>query len=582
MIADATTTELCICAEFGRTRASGLIHPRSQILLFVALALAGHCSAFAAELTPASSPATAGLSFSVGARGLDSLTFNGHKLIASPRSGELEPAKSFVASAFGNLLQRQPAATATPRPANDTVELTFPWGRVTCTYGAMHDALLLKLDVTNNGAEAIGELPLRLMELTFPTVPTAKTLDAGMFGFGFKGEAHPLPEYPLVADHTYVAPIIEVNFGADTLNFCSDDLESALGIPFATNPITGTTYPFILTGRAIEPGQTKTFRASLRFSSPHKAISDLSADVVRRYGERHPFQLNWPDRRPIGMIFLASSGVKEPGNPRRWIMNNGKVDVSTVAGKASFRAMLLKWADATIEILKDVGAQGMITWDPEGQEFAQSVYYGDPRLTATLAPETEFKSSEDARSAIDEYFAKFRAAGLKVGVCIRPQQIAVNDGKPVQGVADNEHAAAILKEKLTYAKNRWGCTLFYVDSTVDRNHLPLDPAVFEEAARANPDVLLMPENESLRYYSCSAPLNSYVHHRITATPAGARVVYPKSFSVLMAADADRLEDQAALTAAIRRGDILLFNCWYRHPGIDRIRQVYRDASSSIP
>ena len=82
----------------------------------------------------------------------------------------------------------------------------------------------------------------------------------------------------------------------------------------------------------------------------------------------------------------------------------------------------------------------------------------------------------------------------------------------------------------------------------------------------------------MRYFAYSAPLNSYQHHKITSTPLGARLVYPKAFSVLMAADADRPEDHVALLNAVRRGDILLFNGWYHNDGADRIKKLYEEAN----
>ena len=121
----------------------------------------------------------------------------------------------------------------------------------------------------------------------------------------------------------------------------------------------------------------------------------------------------------------------------------------------------------------------------------------------------EFKNG-GAKSAIDEYFEKFRAVGLKVGVCIRPQDITMIDGKPVHQATDDEHAVQILREKIAYAKERWGCTLFYVDSSATAGR-PFYPEVFKTIAQAHPDVLLIPENESMRYFAYSAPLNSYVH-----------------------------------------------------------------------
>ena len=81
----------------------------------------------------------------------------------------------------------------------------------------------------------------------------------------------------------------------------------------------------------------------------------------------------------------------------------------------------------------------------------------------------------------------------------------------------------------------------------------------------------------MRYFAYSAPLNSYVHHKITSTPVGARMVYPKAFSVLMAPDGDRPEDHDALVSAVRHGDILLFNGWYMNEGAEKIKKIYEEA-----
>src|SRR5438552_16881236 len=152
------------------------------------------------------------------------------------------------------------------------------------------------------------------------------------------------------------------------------------------------------------------------------------------------------------------------------------------------------------------------------------------------------------------------------------------DGKPVQGPADKQHVAKIVKDKLAYAKTRWGCTLFYIDSTVVVTGESLDPDVFKALGDAYPDVLLIPENESMRYFAYSAPLNSYMHHKVTSTPVGARLVYPKAFSVLMAPEGDRPEDHDALVSAVRRGDILLFNGWYMTNEAGKIKKLYQEAN----
>jgi hypothetical protein len=521
-----------------------------------------------------------GLEFSVGARGLDSLSFNGHALLRSPQSGELQPSKSIFRAALDLLLPGNRSPLATANKQTNSIELAYQWGHVSCVYGKQGNTLIMRIGVSNTSAKGLDELSLRLMQLDFPSVPDGGILEAGQFGFGFKGPEHPLDRSPpsirSVADPQSVVPIISVNYRTGALNFCSDDLECSADVPYSTNVLARTTYPFIIICHDIKPGVTKTFNVSLRFGPAGARVQDLSGDVLERYAKKYPFQINWNDRRPIGAIFLASSGVNVPTNPRRWIMNEGKIDITTDRGKQAFRAALLKMAENSIKVLKDANAQGMITWDPEGQEFLEWCYYGDPRLTPVLAPETEFKDDRGI-TAIDEYFDKFRQAGLKVGVCLRPQQITMVEGKPVQGPADDQHAAQVLKDKLAYAKKRWGCTLFYIDSTVKVTYESLDPDVFKAVADAYPDVLLIPENESMRYFAYSAPLNSYGHHKITSTPIGARMVYPKAFSVLMASDY-RPEDHNALAAAVRSGDILLFNGWYSNEGVTKIKKLYEEAS----
>ena len=519
-----------------------------------------------------------GLSFVVGAYGLDSLSFNGQSLLASPDSGELRPHKSAFRAVLDALLPGSSSRVVTPDKPADTVDLSYSWGRVSCVYGKQDDRITMRIEVSNESAKPIDRLSLRLMELNFPSVPKGGTLEAGMFGFGFKDTLTSLYQYPSIpsaADPKFVVPVVRLDYGTGALNFCSDDLECSVDVPYSTNSPAKTRYPFVITCRDIKPDTTKAFNVSLRFGPAGARVQDLSGDVLERYAEKYPFQINWKDHRPIGAIFLASSGTNVATNPRRWILKYGQIEVTTEQGKSAFRQALLEHADKCIKVLKDVGAQGMITWDPEGQEFLGSVYYGDPRLVPILAPEMEFKNN-GAKSAIDEYFEKFRAAGLKVGVCIRPQQIAMVGGQPVHQAAVDENAAQILRERLAYAKQRWGCTLFYVDSTANANGA-LNPDVFKAVADAYPDVLLIPENESMRYFAYSAPFNSYMHHNVTSTPAGARTVYPNAFSVLMAPEGDRPEDHDALLTAVRRGDILLFNGWYGGVEANKIKKLYEEA-----
>ena len=521
-----------------------------------------------------------GLNFAVGPRGLDSLSFNGQSLLVSSESGELRPWKSRFRQALDWLFLPSSSPIISATKQANSIELAFPWGRVSCVYAKRDDRLVMRIGIANTGAQELDEVSFRLMELNFPNIPHGGMLEAGMFGFGFKGPEWRLQEGPLsipsVADPRFVVPIIKLDYGTGALNFCSDDVDCDVDVPPSTNFPARTSYPLVTTCRKIQPGVKKTFIVSLRFGSAGAGVQDLSGDVLERYAKKYPFQVNWKDRRPIGAIFLAGPQINVATNPRRWTMNSGEIDVTNDQGKTAFRAALLKLADNAVQVLKDTGAQGMITWDPEGEEFPGACYYGDPRLVPTFAPEMEFKNG-GAKSAIDEYFEKFRVAGLKVGICIRPQDVAMIDGKPVHQAADDEQAVQILREKIAYANERWGCTLFYVDSTATAGR-PFYPEVFKAVAQAHPDVLLIPENESMRYFAYSAPLNSYVHHKISSTPVGARLVYPNAFSVLMAPDGDRPDDHGALVTAVRNGDILLFNGWYNNDGAEKVKKLYEEAN----
>ena len=86
---------------------------------------------------------------------------------------------------------------------------------------------------------------------------------------------------------------------------------------------------------------------------------------------------------------------------------------------------------------------------------------------------------------------------------------------PVRGVYNDDISqidlsdiAHNLVQKISYARKRWGCTLFYVDSNLyldarrpgnDGNaYTMIDPAIFQEVAAAFPDVLLIPKHENTR------------------------------------------------------------------------------------
>ena len=106
-----------------------------------------------------------------------------------------------------------------------------------------------------------------------------------MFGFGFKGPEWPLDEGPLsipsVADPQFVVPIIQVDYGTGALNFCSDDAECAVDVPYSTNFPARTSYPFSITCRDIKPGTTKDIQ---RFAALRPGRCTGARSLARRSG----------------------------------------------------------------------------------------------------------------------------------------------------------------------------------------------------------------------------------------------------------------------------------------------------------
>src|ERR1700722_17716814 len=72
-----------------------------------------------------------------------------------------------------------------------------------------------------------------------------------------------------------------------------------------------------------------------------------------------PKNFHWPDRRPIGVLFLASDYHSSSVNPRGWF-NDDTLDVTGAGGQERFQKALFDYADRSIAILKKTGAQGVV------------------------------------------------------------------------------------------------------------------------------------------------------------------------------------------------------------------------------
>ena len=345
--------------------------------------------------------------------------------------------------------------------------------------------------------------------------------------------------------------------------------------------------------QAVQPGTSLTYTVSLRFTPEGTAAS--ASDAYGSFAATYPSQMTWTDKRIIGTAYLASSpsgtDVTQPSgfptNPRRYFNDPG-VNITTPSGLQSFQDRMLAQAASNVTNALQMNGQGVITWDLEGEEYPQTTtYVCSPDQIAAAAPEMESVVTNQASpyrgtKLVDAYFKTMTSAGLKVGVCLRPQvfTLAANGTASQVTITGNAAIIANLENKAKYANAQWGVTLFYIDSTVDANGGTLDPAIFQQLITDMPSFLFVPEESTPRYYAYSAPFYSFIFHQTTGTPASIYNIYPKAFGLTLVNDvsaATLAQYQPQLTQSVAAGDILMGHADYWQANDATLVAIYQAA-----
>jgi hypothetical protein len=359
--------------------------------------------------------------------------------------------------------------------------------------------------------------------------------------------------------------LVEADWGTGKLVFTVDEPEKPGNHGFNGNFGNGDTNRVQLEtakGETVAPGAERTWLISLRFAPGGTPTAEMAAEVYREFAKRFPPILKWEDRRPIAAIFLARDNTKWKTNPRGWF-NDEKLDITTDAGRVVFRDRLMKHADTCIAEMKKTGAQGMIVWDIEGAEMPHAVtYLGDPRFLPTSAPEMD--------AVADEYFKKFLDAGLKTGVCIRPSRMVPDPAKregPWKHVQVDDHVGE-MADKIAYAKKRWGCTIFYMDTNVKwEKGMWQGPSWLihsrdmRDLCARHPDVLIFPEFGRFGYYGACG-VYAELRGGKTHTDERIRAAYPNACTVITVGDGDFIGRWDELLDGASKGDIHLFRGWF--------------------
>jgi hypothetical protein len=274
-------------------------------------------------------------------------------------------------------------------------------------------------------------------------------------------------------------------------------------------------------------------------------------------------QFTWTDTRPIIRLVVGEYSHTSPNNLAGWLFD--------LYPGATRIEQMRTYAAQAIDVAKTVNAQGVIVWDIEGwilqNKSGRNEYIGSPDLAAVV--------NDGYRDWFVEFFSLFRAAGLKVGVCIRPIDVDPATGKftPAADPYDN------LLRKARFARTVWKCRLIYIDSSVDAFGNPLPATIFARLHKALPDVLFIPENETREYYLWTRPYLA-LENGEADVPADVRRDIPAAGAVIEVNSGDIDANRPALINAVKRGGILLVDGWFANPRNQAAGEIWRAAQAN--
>jgi Bacterial Ig domain len=538
-----------------------------MILLSMTLALSQQDEVAESSFKVDSCNTTTPVTFALGQKGLTSLKVNGFEAIAEPSyQGEFGNVTANFRRANGSVYSVYAgSAQSTQLDAlNSVVTHRFSWGDVSLRYSSpCENQIRFDLDVLNRSEDSLTKLSAFLVILDFPEIPVG-TNWSGTF---------PLIDFPRLAQPENGLPAIRINYGNYGAITFANDTYPRIATMFGNFINYNSDRRFSVStsySEKIAPGAHATYSGSIRAGLPSAGLADLAPDVIQRYAAELP-QHAWPDRRPIGRVFLANSpsstGGNPPENPRGWINLPSGTDIRTAAGLAAFRQMMLSKADDVIRNLRDMNAQGVIVWDIEGQEYPHMTsFVGDPTKMDLLAPEMNYMGPGDALVVADEFFNRIKTAGFAVGVCLRPQRFACANGTCAQ--LDNDKPEDLIAVKAAYAANRWGTSLYYVDSNVHPVYGSPIPGhrLFAPALAMHPQSLFMGEWEDQSYSGIGAPYYATTYDGVTFTTDIPRIVYPGAFGAIVPGDKPNgltmNELRPEYLQGVKNGDVYLANIWF--------------------
>lgn len=485
----------------------------------------------------------------------------------------------------------------------DTVTKTYAWGALAASYIVQGADLYVTATITNTSTTPIGWWKANLLQLNSRLVFDSKaTMPYGytpnmhwdyrwaMWG----GSSDGYETWNFADPHVYwwIDRALPFEKAPVKVMFADLDPKWQTGV-YHVKTDHGDAWPVVGSADGdpggallVASGQSDTAHVVIRFRAKQQMAGvgatmpsaiEVCADGYEAYGRAYPRTARWTDRRPIGTYFGCRGTAMHGTNPNGWF-NDSKIDTTTPQGREAFAVRLLADIDATIATLTNVGAQGVLWWDVEGARWPQpTTYIGDPRVLDPAHPQHDKYAPEldtpvtyngQQMKVVDVCFRKWQDAGFRSGVTIRPQTLVWKDAPQQTGedIAQTDNLCA----KATYARERWGCTIFYIDSISEWfGNLSMAKTVSKY-----PDILLIPEWARTRTYRYSSQF-SYTKFSglYRGVPAEMQACWPDAFCCMGNVDYEKNYDDALY--AVQRGNVQMFNCWCSSTEARKIKQIYQ-------
>ncbi|MEX2607144.1 MAG: HEAT repeat domain-containing protein [Kiritimatiellia bacterium] len=454
-------------------------------------------------------------------QGLSSIQVEGvERLHSIPRTIWL------VKQASGSGLRADPSSRSFD-PGSRTLTETYPWGTIRQVYHVLPEGLQIHMTVENHSEETITELRLNSLKLTgLGQYTKGGGSTAGVAGPPFLPVVGPEGSIVYSLDSEPRRPVkLLTSVEADAI-----PVKVILGgEELLVDNVTAE--------HRIEPGAGTGFRLGFRFGGPGSDPFVVAEDFIESCRKEHPMVLEWPDRRLMIRLFFGGGVSREVADHNLQHPD----DVVPPEPDEKFRQRILSTMRNTVEAAKAGDAQGVIVWDLEGGTYPHATtYIGDPRHIRLLNPQMDL--------VIDEAFQILKDAGLKIGITLRTSRVVYNEEKKTTAHSHTvaEDPFRELDAKVAYAKERWGCEIFYVDTNYFwRPYGPkqewkagrVPPELWVRLVEKYPDTLFIPEFGNIGDYQAAAiygeaDMGNY------KTPELARVLWPESFRFIVIEDAD--------------------------------------------